>query len=71
MNFFTTLNSLSWFRPALFAATGLATLVKAVTPPHTIANKLADGFLTYVAMPAAAGSLGGSNSGQKPATPAK
>lgn len=71
MNFLAALNGLSWFRPALFAVTGVATLVKAVTPPHTIANKLADGFLTYVAMPAAAGSLGASNSGQKPATQPK
>lgn len=59
---FSFLTNAPWLRPALFTLTGIATLVKVLTPAHTIAHKAADWVLT-AALPAAAGSLGQSNSG--------
>lgn len=66
MPFLSILNSLPWFRPALFALTGVATLLKTVTHSNTVAYHVSDLFLSYVALPAAAGSLGQSNSGSAP-----
>jgi hypothetical protein len=60
------LNSQPWVRPALIVVSGVAALVKVLAPAHTIAYQIADKVLTFTA-PLAAGSIGMSSSGLKPA----
>lgn len=61
MDFLNKVNSQPWLRPAFAALAAIAVVAKTAAPPHTLLHKGADFFLTNIAPPLMAYSVGSSH----------